>query len=263
MKKRFRHYPSGRPRASDWRLHGSAVSVFAFAERVRNRVARAHESRSHDHGQLFLRNLKLIDLTRGKGFDVTTASVVRRLTKGILSRSHLIARRGSPFFLPLFRLIPSLRGRERARERERARRERHDVRRPPRQRKGLKCKTNLGRFKFNTVNDPTAHFAILRAASASSYLLLSPLFLCLFSSSSLSVSLPLSFSLLFSRTPTRVHTLTHVPRTFGRASHFRGSRPIEFIRSSASALWDILQIRTFRVRRICQGETKQQLLWIH
>jgi len=72
------------------------------------------------------------------------------LTKGILSRSNLIVRRGGSFFL--FQLIRSLHEDGRTQEEGRD------------GGKDLKCKTNLGRFKFNTVNDLTAHFATLQAA---------------------------------------------------------------------------------------------------
>lgn len=62
--------------------------------------------RLHDHGQLLFHNLQLIDLTRAELRCITTASVFRRLTKGILSRSDLIAHRGGSF--SLFQLIRSL-----------------------------------------------------------------------------------------------------------------------------------------------------------
>lgn len=104
--------------------------------------------------------------------------VLRRLTKGILSRSNLIARREGYF--SLFQLIPSLHESERTRGGNDGE-------------KGLKCKMYLGRFKFNTVNDLTAHFATLEAALMFCYLAFS-----------LSLSLFLTAS-RFSRSRLRTH----------------------------------------------------------
>lgn len=105
--------------------------------------------------------------------------VLRQLTKGILSRSDLIARRGASF--SLFQLIRSLH------EDGQTRRGGRDGG------KDLKCKTNLGRFKFNTVNDLTAHFATLEAA----------LRFVIFP------SLPLFLSLSISLVHMQVHTCAH------------------------------------------------------
>lgn len=174
----------------------------------------SHVGRSHDHRQLLLYNLKLIDLTRTKLRCNGSASIVRRLTKGILSRSDLIARRGSLFFSCPLHVPVNLKF---ARERERVVQERLGN-----EEKNLKCKTDLDRFKFNTVND------LIRRALCF-FILFQPPFRCLFLSSFYLLLLYLllffSLSFSFSRTPTWRNTHTCAPHTLALRRFSRAHAP--------------------------------------
>lgn len=178
----------------------------------------SHVGRSHDHRQLLLHNLKLIDLTRTKLRCNGSAPIIRRLTKGILSRSDLIARRGSLFFSRPLHVSVNLKfARERVVQERLGNGE-----------KNLKCKTDLDRFKFNTVNDLIRRalcFSILfqppsRCLFLSSFYLLL-LYLLLFFSQSLFFSLSLSFS----QTPTWRNTHTCALHTLALRRFSRAHAP--------------------------------------